>query len=296
MVNVDRADVDHDAGTTARQLWNVVEPVHAIVYFAAEVHDAYRQVGLKGFWMGYFAGRSHPLGTASPELVTATFFNFHHAMVRRAIPDAWARTTPERLAAARLGSVHVALRRLLGDLADGGALHAADLAEEAARGCDVGGRPLFAAHAAQPWPTEPLLRVWHAATLLREHRGDGHVAAHLASGLTGLDAHILLASSGRVGRDDLQPNRGWSDDEWTAAEVALARRGLVEDGRLTSSGEDVRAHVERLTDRLAAGPIQRLGADRARQLVERLHPLAQRIVDGGGIPVPNAMGVPWPPA
>ncbi len=289
--------LNDNAATVARRLWNVAEPIHAIVYFAPEVHEAYRQLGLKGFWMGYFAGRAHPLGPASSEVVAATFFNFHPDMVRRAIPDAWARAAPQRVAAVRVDAVRAALRRLLGELADTDALRdAAALAEDATGGCELAGRPLFAAHAAQPRPTDPLLRLWRATTLLREHRGDGHVAANLANALTGLEAHVLLAAAGAAARHDLQPNRGWSDEEWAAAEAALARRGLVTDGALTGAGHDLRTHIEDVTDLLASGPVHALGSDRAELLVELLLPLAATIVEAGGIPVPNPMGVPWPPA
>ncbi|HVM52986.1 MAG TPA: hypothetical protein VM262_07295 [Acidimicrobiales bacterium] len=280
----------------ARRLWNVVEPVHAVVYFADEVHAAYRDIGLRGFWMGYFAGRAHPLGAAPPELVTATFFNFHPAMVERAIPDAWTYSSPHRVGAVRHAAVNQALGRLLGDLADGPTIAAAaGLAAAAVEDCDPAGRALYGAHAALSWPDDPLLRLWHACTLLREHRGDGHVAANLAHGLSGLDAHVLVAADGPIARSDLQPNRGWSDDDWIEAEAALTERGLLAGGQLTARGRHLRIDVEATTDRLAAEPVRRLGADRTRQLIDLLHPLAERAISAGGIPVPNPMGVPWPP-
>jgi hypothetical protein len=276
-----------------RRLWQVLEPIHAVVYFAPEVLERYRDIGLKGFWMGYFAGRSHPLGAPSAELVTATFFNFHPAMVHRAIPDAWQYADPAEVATARLDGVAAALARMLGG-ADVDATAA--LAREAVEGCSVAGRPLFAAHAALAWPDPPALRLWHAATMLREHRGDGHIVANLAHGVSGLGSHVLFAATGAVDRPTLQDNRGWSDDEWSAAEAELTDRGWLRDACLTDDGRLARAAVENLTDQLAAEPVGHLGPDRAERLAGLAAPLARRIVQAGGIPVPNPMGVPPTPS
>lgn len=279
---------------TARRLWQVLEPVHAIVYFAEEVTTRYRTAGLKGFWMGYFAGRSLPLGRIAPEVVAATFFNFHLDMVRRALPHAWELASPDDVECSRFEGVDSALRRLLGDA--GEIRPAADIAVAAARACSVDGRPLFAAHCALEWPTEPHMRLWHAATLLREHRGDGHVAANVAGGFDGLAAHIMFVGTGRVARETLQPNRGWSDAEWDATTTTLRDRGLVDHaGLLTAAGVSSRQWIEDVTDAAAAEPWLHIGEKAADELYDLLLPLATRIVAAGGIPVPNPMGVPWPP-
>jgi hypothetical protein len=124
------SDVDP---AVARRMWHLLEPYHATVYFAPEIIGAMRDVGLKGFWMGYFAGRSAPLGPVGPEVVTALFFGFHPSMVARALPDAWDLTSPEEVLAVRLAAVGAALERVLGDAVDGPELaEAADLARWAA--------------------------------------------------------------------------------------------------------------------------------------------------------------------
>jgi hypothetical protein len=276
----------------SRRMWQLLETIHAVVYFAPEVLDAYKAVGLKGFWMGYFAGRSAPFGAASPELVTATFFNFHERMVRRALPDAWGLAAPDDVLAARREAMDRALRRLLGAEVVEAVAPAADLAEAAARACSLPGRPLFAAHAARPWPAEAHLRLWHAATLVREHRGDGHVAANVAAGFDGLAAHVMQVGTGAVPRETLQPNRGWEDDEWGATEARLAAAGYLDDQRLTGTGRDARDAVEHSTDRLALEPWVALGPDRTRTLEEMLQPLAHRIAMTSEIPYPNPMGLP----
>lgn len=275
-------------------MWQRLEPIHAVVYFAPEVIDAYKAVGLKGFWMGYFAGRSAPLGPASAELVTSTFFNFHPDLVRRAVPDAWSFAAPEAVLSARWEALDRVLRRVLGDAAGSPEVtEAAELVEEATSACALGGRPLFAAHASLTPPPDPHLRLWHGATLIREHRGDGHIAALLAYGLDGLDAHITFSASGAIPRETLQPNRGWSDEEWEGAAERLVERGLLApDGSLTEEGRAVRDEVEHTTDLLAAAPWLHLGRERTERLAELLRPLARAVASSRTLPFPNPMGLP----
>lgn len=279
----------------ARGLWQLFEPIHAVTYFAAECDERYRALGLKGFWMGYFASRSAPFGRCSPELANATFFNFRPSMAERALPDAWTYASPEAVLAARLDGSVAALRGALGDLADGpGVADAADLAEAAAGEArsSGAGRPLFAALSALPRPADPLGRLWHAATLLREHRGDGHVVASVAAGLDGLGAHLTFAATGAVSRARLQGARGWTDEEWDAAAERLSADGWLVEGRLTEAGAERRAAIEATTDVLAAPPWAALGPDAAAHLAELLAPLARQVADSGAVPFPNPIGVP----
>lgn len=167
-----------DETTAARRLWTVFEPYHAMVYFAPEARTAYADAGLKGFWMGYFASRGAAFGPVPAPVITAAFYNFAPRMVERAIPDAWRFSSSDRVVQARLDGGDRALKRLLGDAVNSSNVRrAAELARRAIDGCDVAGRPHFAAHQSLPWPEPAHLVLWHAATLLREHRGDGHVAA-----------------------------------------------------------------------------------------------------------------------
>lgn len=279
----------------ARRAWQRLETLHAVVYFAPEKKAAYDAAGLKGGWMGYFAGRAAPLGAVSAEVVTAVFYNFHPAMVRRSIPDAWTFSSPERVLEARLEVVDGALRRLLGDVEDRTLAGAAALCAEAAERCDLPGRPLFAANAALDAPPEPHLRLWHGATMLREHRGDGHVAALVAAGLDGCEAHLSLAGTGTVPASELQPYRGWSDDEWSAARERLAERGLLDaEGMLTREGAELRRWVEDRTDDAALGPWRSLGEATGERLLAWLEGPVRRVIEGGGVPFPNPMGLPRP--
>lgn len=280
----------------ARRAWRALEPYHALVYFAPEARAAYAAVGLRGFWMGYFASRATALGAASPEVIAAIFYNFAPRMVARAIPDAWHLASPERVLAARFGAVAAALRRFLGAGAASAAVaEAAELARRAVAGCDRAGRPLFAAHLALDRSAAPHLALRHAATLLREFRGDGHSAALLVGGLDGCEAHVTQAASGAAPREVLQPNRGWSDEERAAAEARLRRRGWLEMAEaLTVDGRAGREAVEAHTDALAVPPWRRLGDPASARLLTLVRPLSAVIVEQGGIPVPNPTRIPWP--
>lgn len=280
----------------ARRAWLLFEPLHAVVYFARENKEAYERAGLKGGWMGYFASRSAALGPVPAEVVQATFFNFDPAMVSRAIPDAWSFSSPQRVLQARLEVVDACYGRLFGDRLDPGSLaEAVELLRAAASSCSTAGRPLFAAHAALGWPRETHLALWHGCTLLREHRGDGHVAALTAAGLDGCEAHLSLVGSGSLPAAALKPHRGWSDEAWDAAATRLRARGwLRDDGSLTAEGRRGRGWIEDTTDRLALRPWEGLGPERSQRLLRILERAGREIRAAGEIPYPNPMGLPSP--
>jgi hypothetical protein len=280
----------------ARRLWSRTEPCHAVVYFSPEPRSAFEAVGLRGFWRGYFAGRAAPLGAVGAAPVTACFYGFSPGFVARALPSIWALTTPVRALEARVEGADAALRRLL----DVDALHdtideAARLLEDGLRACDPAGRPLYAGNAALPWPEDPVARLWHATTLLREHRGDGHVAALLTAGLDPCEAHVTQVAATGVTVDTIQPYRGWADEDWDAATRRLVARGWMTDaGQLTDDGRAGRDAVEEATDRLAAAPVERLGAERVKRLCALLEPIVTALVEAGELPYPNPIGVPRP--
>jgi hypothetical protein len=269
----------------ARKMWRTLEPYHGLVYFAAEAADAYAGLGVHGF-DGYFASRSAPMGAVPAEVVIATFFNFHPSVVHHALPAAWSATTPAAMLDARLGGADGALRRTCGDLLDQPEVsRAAELARVAAEACTAAGRPLYAGHATLPWPDAPHLALWHAITLLREFRGDGHIACLVESGMDGIDALVLHAASGEVPRSALQGSRQWGDDEWAAAVDRLASRGIVDaDGAFTEAGAARRQSIEDRTDELALGPWRALGQDGCDELRALGRPLSQAVVQNGGLP------------
>lgn len=278
--------------TTARRMWQRIEPVHALVYFAPAATEGYAAAGTKGFWMGYFGSRAAAMGPVPAEVVMATFCNFAPRLVRRAIPDAWTFATPARLLDARYRGAAATLDQVAGDL---DLEEAADLARRAAEGCRPDGRPLYAAHAALPWPDPPALVLWHAATLLREHRGDGHVAALVAAGLDGCEAHVTAVAAGITTKELLLASRGWTEDEWDAAAARLQARGwLDDDGALTAEGQAGRDAVELRTDQLAVEPWSALGEEGCARLAALLQPVLDRINRAGLMVYPNPIGLPPP--
>jgi hypothetical protein len=281
--------------TLARRFWTAIEPIHAIVYFAPEPLEAAKKAGLRGFWMSYFASRVAPLGPVPSSAVEAMTFGFAPAMVARAIPDAWTFASPSAVLAARLTSAPEALRHHADPAALGGVPELSGLLWEAVAGCRFDGRPLAAAWSSVPRPADPVADVWLAATVLREHRGDGHVLAGVASGLRGLDATLTFVATGAISRELIQPTRGWSDEDWSASERRLQARGLLDSGgRLTKTGGALRREVEDLTDRLAAGPVERLGSTGVERAIELATTISRHLIDSGVIPVPNPIGLPRP--
>ena len=275
------------------EIWRRLEACHAIVYFAPEAKPVYTAAGLKGYWMGYFASRSAALGAAPADVVTAVFYNFAPARVERAIPDAWAYSSPDVVLAARLEVADQSLRRLLGDLVTApSTAEAAALAQRAVAACPRAGRPLFAAHAALPVPAKPHLALWWAASALREFRGDGHIAALLAAEVDGCEANVISVAKGTAATTQRE-SRGWTEAEWAAAAERLRDRGwLAADGTLTTAGRRARDDIEAVTDRLAAPMPAALGPADHDRLVDCLRPIVRRIMDADAIPFPNAMALP----
>jgi hypothetical protein len=292
-----------DAAHTARSMWTLFEPIHAVIYFAPEARAAFEEAGLRGFWRGYFAGRAAPLGPAGAAVVTASFFNFAPVFVARAIPAVWDQITPEDALRTRLAAAEAGLRRVLAGR-EAEAKVAADLLWQAIGELDFSGRVLAAANAALPVAggspggdapgggSPALARLWQAATLLREHRGDGHFAALAAADIDGCEA-VVLRCCMDLRREDIQPVRGWTDEQWDTALAGLADRGWVgTDGQLTNSGQAAHDAVENATDWAAARPWARLGADTIAELAGVLTPLAKACA--AVLPYPSPIGVPAP--
>jgi hypothetical protein len=271
-------------------MWRLVEPIHAVTYFAPEALDAFARAGYRGFWMGYFAGRLAPLGPVGPQVGTAVCFGFAPSRVARALPDAWSFAPPADALEARLGGATAALRRVGGDTP--GLEAAADLIWPAALHAATPGRVLAAANQALPRPDDPVGALWQAATTLREHRGDGHNAALVAAGLTPVQAHWLKIAAGESEDQALALSRGWPDDTWQRGRHELQVRGWLDpEGRLTSEGHTARQVVEDETDAAAASPWEHLGPGRTDALAELLTPLTDAVRQSGILPFPNPIGL-----
>jgi hypothetical protein len=275
----------------ARKTWRTLEMIHGFVYFAPEPAHAYAALGISGR-AGYFASRSAPMGASSAELVIATFFNFEPTHVRRAMAGVWDNVTPAAVLQARRDGADTALRRMLGaKVAESSEVEeAADLARRAADAAcaHLSGKPLFAGHASLPWPDDSLLVLWHAQTLLREFRGDIHIAAMTAEGIDACEALVTHAATGEIPRAMLQGSRVWSDDQWDAAVASLQAKGHLDaEGSFTDKGAESRQRIEDQTDAGALVAYTALGDDGCKRLRLLCRPLSSAIAAAVSFTVPE---------
>ncbi|MFJ8634190.1 hypothetical protein [Streptomyces sp. NPDC093568] len=277
-----------------RQLWHLLEPLHAVLYYAPEAFEEAAALGYdtKERWPSYFPYRTAPLGAVGARSVTSAFYSFSPRMVAEHIDPAWKTASPEALLRARTRGVDRAYRAILGDRTDSPELaEAAALARRAAEAVNTEGRPLAAANAALDWPQAPHLQLWHAATLLREHRGDGHIAALLVAGLDPVESLVSFAAIGAASVERFE-SRGWSAPEWASARDRLAARGLVDaDGTATEAGRELRRTVEEHTDQLAAAPWLSLTEDEVDRLVGLLGEFWVAVLSSGLLPSETTLGI-----
>ncbi|MFJ4918959.1 hypothetical protein [Streptomyces sp. NPDC088725] len=271
-----------------RHCYAAVNPVHSAIYFSPDLGREFARSGLDDKGAAYFAARAAPMGRVGAGTVTATFYNFSHRTVARHVPGLWDTVTPEEALATRLRAVDSLLRRLLGEeaVASRELAEAAELALRATEGCSRPARPLYAANADLPVPEAPHLAYWHAATILREHRGDGHLTALVHHGLDAVEALVSHSATGKgMASEWARTSRGWTSGEWTAAQDRLRERGLLDAGGvLTASGTQLRRDLEEETDRLDLGPYEHLGAAGTARLTELAAAFSQAALKAGAFP------------
>jgi hypothetical protein len=272
----------------ARRAHNATNSLHSLIYFAPETEEHLTGAGLKPGRMCYFAGRAAPMGAVGGGVVAATFYNFNPSLVAHFIPRAWELASPQVVVRARFAAADAALTRLLGPdvIASPDMTTMAGLVREAASACRPEGRPLYAGHADLDWPDAPHLVMWHGLSLLREHRGDGHICALMAAGLSGLEALVSHVATGQGFLPEFaRSNRGWSQDQWDAATADLEARGLLDPGgALTEAGLTRRAQIEDDTDRMAAPPWRHLGDERTEEVVRIGKAMTRAAVTAGAFP------------
>ncbi|WP_406450945.1 hypothetical protein OG782_14445 [Streptomyces sp. NBC_00876] len=277
-----------------RQMWHLLEPLHAVLYYAPEAFEEAAALGYRTDerWPSYFAWRAAPLGEADAGRVAQTFYSFSPVRVAEHVPAVWSVASPGAVLAARRGAVDRTYRTLLGEAcAAPETAEAAALLRRVAEAAETTDRPLAAANAALPRPDEPHLALWHAATVLREHRGDGHLAALVHAELGPVESLVSFAAIGAA-RPEVFAGRGWSDEEWMAARQRLVKRGLLtDDGTATEAGRALRDGVERRTDEAAAAPWRVLGDGERERLVELLGPLWVAAIGSGLLPSETTLGI-----
>ncbi len=291
-----RPDAGAEAGAAARTLWHLTEPLHAVTYFDATCRGLGKALGLKGFWMGYFAARTAPVGAVSAPLATELLGLFAPAMTARALPAAWDIVGPERILDARARCAADALRAADPAIEASVAKVAPALramVDDAPRAA----RPLFAANQALCDRADPVEDLWQLATALREFRGDAHLAVLAEHGLTGCEPLVLAVACGLVPAETMRRDRGWTEEEWAVATARLGTRGLVDSGgAATARGAAERTEIEDRTDALAARLLRPLTAADTEQLLRDLRPVTHRVLATKLLPFPNPIGLPTAPA
>jgi hypothetical protein len=271
-------------------MWRLIEPIHAVTYFAPEAVESAGSAGYRGFWMGYFACRLAPLGPVGPQVATALCYGFASARVARALPDAWAFAGPEEALSARLAGATAVLRRMSVDTSD--LREAADLIWQASKNAYTPGRVLAAANQGLPKPDDPLGVIWQAATTLREHRGDGHNAVLVAADVSPVQAHWLKIAAGDTDAQTLSTSRGWPEDTWEQGRLDLQARGWLDpEATLTTEGLAARQDIELRTDTAAASPWDQLGPSNTDRLAELVAPLTEAIWKARILPLQNPIGL-----
>ncbi|MEU1016303.1 hypothetical protein ABZ383_15665 [Streptomyces sp. NPDC005900] len=276
----------------SRTLWLRTEPLHAVIYFEERCRGLGRAVGLKGFWMGYFAARTAPMGRVGPGVASAALGVFAPGMVARALPSAWEYASPDRVVEERARLAARALRQLVPDIAILTTSSNPPLTAVVEDAPPLA-RPLFAANRDLVGRTDPVERLWQLTTCVREFRGDAHVSVLADHGLDAREALALAAVTGRVDAARIRQDRGWSEEEWETAMDRLRCRGLIDTaGRVTERGLTERELIEDDTDRLADRLLRPLSAPAADALLAALHPAARAIQNSGLLPYPNPIGLP----
>ena len=248
--------------------------VHRLVYFVPEAAEEYGALGVNGAG-GYFGSRSAPMGAVPDEVIIATFYNFSPRAVTTSMPGVWETASPESLQAARFRVVGRALERVGVDLSDEQIAEARTLIDPVVAGLDLAGKPLAAANAAVALPDDPLVALWQQLTVVREWRGDVHVALLVTNELAPCECLVLQVATGRFPMRLAQATRRWSDTEWAEAVESLRERGWMNaDATMTAEGIEARNRVEADTDRLCAPiwrPIGDSGAARFSDLIMPIH-------------------------
>jgi len=255
--------------------------VHGFIYFSTEAREEYADLGLTGRQQ-YFAGRAAAMGPVGPELVVATFFNFNPRVIHEALPAAWDIASAEAVQRARMRAAERVLDALADTMSEQSLGEAIEIAEAIVEGVGYEGKLLAAANSSVELPDHRLLRLWQLATVIREWRGDAHVAALTTAPVSGIEALVLHSATGQVPQTVLRATRAWSEQDWRQAIEALGARGLVaDDGGFTSAGRKLRDSIERRTNAAMAPLVGVVGEPAIERLIELLKPLRQGLLDSG---------------
>ncbi len=282
-----------DLARRTRRLRNVAEPIAASVFFAPEAHAAYAQLGFphpggeefgiaKFDWDVYFVSRAACMGHVHGDVAAAVFGVFPRHRVANAINHGWTVTDPAGILSARQHGAITALERLLGGVPEG-IERAVTLFKRGLDAAHMAGKPVFSGLRATGWTGTPLGDLWRACDMYREHRGDTHVVAWSAQGLSGCEACILNDLRQGLDLGSYVRTRGWTPAEVTNAIATLRERGWIAGDTLSEMGREAREAIETATDAQQVGIVKAIGDD-LDELIDRLTPWRDAIVAGRGYP------------
>jgi hypothetical protein len=270
-----------------RIIRNVCEPIGANVYFAPEAHANYAKLGLAGYGPGYFCSRGASLGKPSGLVVTAAFGVFSPAVVVPSVYEGWSKTEPEPLLQARYSGAVASLRRLLGEPDPQQLGRAVELLR---RGLDIAegaGHPLFSGLKSLPFPTDPVGQLWRTCDMLREHRGDSHIAAWTRAMVAPIEIQLMSELQMGIPLKTYSATRGYTVQQMDDAIEGMRRKGWMEGDSFTPDGRALRERIESDTDEMEVPVVDAIGSD-FDELIGILRPWAAAIVKvgiaGGGYP------------
>jgi len=273
------------APTPARRLRDALEPMAMHAVWSEPVNEALAGLGLDDFFVGYVTGRGAPLGEVPGALVAAAFGVFEPGAIGACWATGRAAVKLPELIAERDRATATSLRATIESCAsETDALRTAEVLERAVAAVHDTGRPLFAALRAQPQLTDPYGRLWRAADLVREHRGDGHIAACVAAGLDPVRMGILAETWVGYPVGEYSSTRAWPQEAHDAAVARLEADGLIEDGEITERGRQFRDAIEAATDAAQADLITAVG-DELDGVVTTVDTWSAACVDAHAFPV-----------
>ena len=269
-------------GGPARRLRDAFEPLAMHAVWSKVVHERLAAFGLD-FFSAYVWGRAAPMGNPGGALVASAFAAFEPSIIAARYEAGRAAVDQPTMWAAVVESTGSSLRQVLGEPAAPAVAAVADQLGRAVDGVDSAGRPLFAAVQSMPWPQDPFARLWQACLALREHRGDGHVAAYVAAGFDPVQMNILTELWLHYPLGAYSGSRAWSPERTAAALAGLGERGLLDGETLTPAGAGARAAVESATDVSQSAVVAAL-ADHLEPLCRQLDEWSAACVAAGMFP------------
>jgi hypothetical protein len=269
-----------------RVLRNVCEPIGANVYFAPEAQERYRALGLD-YMTGYFCSRSASMGVLAGMTVASAFGVFNPAIVSAAVEAGWAKTDRETLLRARYEGAVASLRRLIGEPDPKTLSRAIELLRRGLAVADHAGHPIYSGLLSLPWPDDPMGQLWRCCDMVREHRGDSHIAVWAKALVAPIEIQLMSELQMGIPLKTYSATRGWTPQQMEDALDGMRAKGWMSGDVFSPEGQGLRDRIEADTDAMETPIVEAIGAD-FDEVIDLLRPWASAIVkvgiEGGGYP------------